>query len=137
MTSVSCLVLVDARGTWLATQRPHGKALGGLWEFPGGKVEQGESPEDALRRELREELHVHVGPLEPLTPVTYDYAFGAIELLPFLARCGERPALVLNEHIRARWLDSAAAQALPWAPADLPVLPEVAARLPAPPEATA
>ncbi len=130
MTSVSCLVLVDARGTWLATQRPHGKTLGGLWEFPGGKVENGESPENALRRELREELHLTVGSLEPLAPVTHCYPFGSIRLLPFLARCRIRPPLVLNEHIRAQWLDADTAQTLPWAPADLPVLAQITARFP-------
>ena len=52
----ACLVLKDQQEAVLATRRPEGKQLGGLWEFPGGKVETGESPEDALRREILEEL---------------------------------------------------------------------------------
>ena len=137
MIRVSCLVLVDSGGAFLAAQRPHEKTLGGLWEFPGGKIEHGESPETALRRELREELHLHVGPLVALSPVTHCYPFGTIRLLPFLARCRTRPQLVLKEHTRARWLDADAAQTLPWAPADLPVLAEFTARFPVAPRPTA
>jgi 8-oxo-dGTP diphosphatase len=60
MLTVSCLILLDSQNKFLATQRPPGKSLDGLWEFPGGKVEEGESPEAALRRELWEELHLGV-----------------------------------------------------------------------------
>ncbi len=82
---VACLVLVDAENRYLATQRPTHKSLGGYWEFPGGKLEAGEGPEEALRRELLEELHLEVGPLDPLTPVDYAYEFGQIRLVPLLA----------------------------------------------------
>ena len=54
--NVVCLVLLNADGAVLATQRPEGKSLGGFWEFPGGKIEPGEPAEDAIRREIREEL---------------------------------------------------------------------------------
>ena len=71
---VAC-ALVDADGRVLIAQRPEGKQLAGLWEFPGGKVEQGETPVEALVRELREELEIEVNPacLAPFVFTTYDY----------------------------------------------------------------
>lgn len=129
MITVSCLILLDSQNAFLATQRPPHKSLGGLWEFPGGKVEKGESPEEALRRELREELHLSVDSLIPLTPVAHHYDFGSIRLIPFLARCEHRPALELVEHSAACWANSESANSLEWAPADLPILAELLSRL--------
>jgi 8-oxo-dGTP diphosphatase len=125
MLTVSCLILLDSQNSFLAAQRPLQKSLGGLWEFPGGKVEVGESPEEALRRELREELHLEVDSLHPLAPVTHRYDFGYIRLIPFLARCVARPALELVEHPAVRWVNTSDAHSLQWAPADLPILGEL------------
>ncbi len=125
MITVSCLILLDAQNAFLATQRPPEKSLGGLWEFPGGKVEDGESPEDALRRELREELHLNVGSLHPLTPVTHQYDFGTNRLIPFLARCDARPKIWLTEHTAFQWVTLEEADRLAWAQADLPILAEL------------
>jgi 8-oxo-dGTP diphosphatase len=66
-------VLCDTSGGILLTQRPAGKHLAGMWEFPGGKCELGEAPQDALRRELREELGIEAGALEPLIAVPWQY----------------------------------------------------------------
>jgi len=85
--TVSCLVLIDSAARLLATQRPADKPLGGLWEFPGGKVEPQESDETDLRREIREELQFEIGALSPLTPVTHAYDFALVTLIPFLSRC--------------------------------------------------
>lgn len=130
MVAVSCLILLDAQKSFLATQRSPTKSLGGLWEFPGGKVEEGESSEAALRRELGEELNLHVDALRPLTPITHHYDFGSIRLIPFLARCDVRPVLQLLEHSAAQWVTGEKATSLEWAPADLPILAELLSLLP-------
>jgi 8-oxo-dGTP diphosphatase len=76
---VAAGALVDAERRVLIAQRPAHKSMGGLWEFPGGKVEAGESPEAALARELKEELDVDIAALSPLTFASHDY--GAFHLL--------------------------------------------------------
>ena len=72
---VSAVALVDSDGLVLLSQRPKEKEMGGLWEFPGGKIEKGETPEKALIRELQEELGISVwnSCLAPLTFASYDY----------------------------------------------------------------
>lgn len=120
--TVVCLVLHDTVGKVLTTRRPVGKRLGLLWEFPGGKVESGESPEQALRREIYEELGIELGKLEQLPEVEYSYQFGSIRLLPFISQCEVRPPLRLTEHEDARWITLNAWNALEWAPADIPVI---------------
>ena len=121
-TDVVCLVLRDLQGRVLATRRPLEKSLGGLWEFPGGKVDPGESPETALRREIREELCVEVTDLSPLATVTHAYDFGVIHLIPYLATCDRHPEIRLTEHTEHRWVLPEEAVSMEWAPADLPVL---------------
>lgn len=125
MITVVCLVLIDKDGALLATQRPHNKHLGLFWEFPGGKVEEGESPEDALRREIQEELGIGVGELKPLPAVTHVYEFGTIRLLPFKSACERHPTLTLAEHVAARWVSATDWQSLEWAPADVPVITDI------------
>jgi 8-oxo-dGTP diphosphatase len=104
---VAAAALIDASGRVLLTQRPQHKQLGGLWEFPGGKVEPGEAPEDALIRELKEELALTVEP-DALDP----YAFASHAYPDF--------HLLMPLYIIARWqgepkLDPNAAQAMVWA----------------------
>lgn len=119
---VACLVLVNDQRRFLTTLRSPHKALGNHWEFPGGKVECDEKPEDALRRELREELHLEVGALEPLPRTTHTYEFAAIQLMPFLSFCQGLPSIHLTEHTAYRWVTMNEAMELQWAPADLPIL---------------
>ncbi|RYD19172.1 MAG: (deoxy)nucleoside triphosphate pyrophosphohydrolase [Verrucomicrobiaceae bacterium] len=124
MTDVVCGVIENAEGLFLACQRPEGKHLGGLWEFPGGKVDAGESPREALARELREELAVEVEVGKALSPVVWDYAGKRIRLLPFLCTItgGELQAL---EHQAMRWCAPTHFESLQWAEADIPILGEI------------
>lgn len=127
MIEVVCGVILDGRGGFLACQRAPGSKLGGLWEFPGGKIDTGESPREALQRELREELGIEtlIGPA--LTPVEWRYDHAVIQLHPFLCKIdrGEPQPL---EHTAIRWCSHAEAADLDWAAADLPVLEELRAR---------
>jgi 8-oxo-dGTP diphosphatase len=124
MVEVVCGVIQNSGGAYLACQRPHGKHLGGLWEFPGGKVDADESPESALIRELREELAVEVEIGTPLNPVVWTYGEKTIRLRPFFCRivAGEMKAL---EHERLLWCLPADFAELSWAAADIPILMEI------------
>ncbi len=73
-------VLIDAEGRFLLTSRPEGKVYAGYWEFPGGKLEPGESVEQALQRELHEELGIRIGAAQPWTTELVDYAHARVRL---------------------------------------------------------
>lgn len=125
---VVCAILRDEQGRVLAAQRPPGKAQAGKWEFPGGKIEPGESPEAALIRELTEELDIvpDVGGAWP--PVRHEAPAFLLELLPFEASArGRSPSA--NEHAELRWISPASPEwlLLDWAEADLPIVHRLAA----------
>lgn len=93
------------------------------WEFPGGKLHEGEAEADCIRREIREELGMEVEPVRRLPDVTHDYGDKHVVLLPFVCRyvSGE---LRLMEHADSRWLKPPELQSLDWCEADLPVVSE-------------
>lgn len=124
MLEVVCGIIEDRSGRFLACRRPAGKHLGGLWEFPGGKVDPGETPRSALARELHEELGVEVDVGEALQPVVWDYGTTVIQLRPFrcVVRCGEPHP---HEHEDIRWCRTDDWESLAWAAADLPILEEL------------
>lgn len=126
MIDVVCGVIEGADGCFLACLRPQGKHLGGLWEFPGGKVDAGESPKAALARELKEELGVLVRVGEPLREVIWHYDGRSIRLLPFFCSIlsGELAAI---EHEELRWCAPEDFDRLAWAAADRPILDEIRA----------
>lgn len=121
---VVAAALVDADGRVLMAQRPEGKTLAGLWEFPGGKVEAGERPEETLIRELAEELGITVK--EPcLAPLTFaSHAYPDFHLLMPLYICRRWEGVPQSREAQAlRWVRPGALRDLPMPPADLPLIP--------------
>ena len=121
---VVAVALVDSDGRVLVSQRPNGKSLAGLWEFPGGKVEPGEGPETALIRELREELAVEVAEacLAPLTFASHAYADMHLLMPLYVCRRWEGSARS-NEGQPLRWLRPRDLRDIPMPPADAPLIP--------------
>lgn len=120
---VTAAALVDADGRVLLQQRPEGKPMAGLWEFPGGKVEAGETPEEALVRELDEELGIRTHQ-SCLTPVTFaSEPLGDRQLLLLLYVCRKWSGVPQLNHASAlKWVRPAEMFALPMPPADLPMI---------------
>ncbi len=121
---VSAVALVDSDGRVLLAKRPEGKAMAGLWEFPGGKVEPGETPEAALIRELREELDVDTEEscLAPLTFASHAYPDFHLLMPLFVCRKWQgtpRP----QEGQTLEWAMPARLRDYPMPPADIPLIP--------------
>lgn len=108
-------------GSILCAQRGPTRSLPGLWEFPGGKIEQGETPSQALRREILEELRCQVDVGEVVTSTTHEYDFGTVTLTTFYCEliAGEPE---LSEHQSVAWLLPAELDSVGWAPADVPAV---------------
>ncbi|GLK78155.1 NTP pyrophosphohydrolase [Methylopila jiangsuensis] len=126
---VAC-ALIDADGRVLLAQRPEGKSLAGLWEFPGGKVEPGERPEQTLIRELAEELGVVVE--EPcLAPLTFaSHRYETFHLLMPLYVCRRWTGIVTGREGQAtRWVRPNALRDHPMPPADEPLIAHLVALL--------
>jgi 8-oxo-dGTP diphosphatase len=121
---VSAVALIDPEGRVLLAQRPPGKSLAGLWEFPGGKVEPGESPEAALIRELKEELGIDTWK-SCLAPLTFaSHAYPEFHLLMPLFACRKWEGIVTpREGQTLAWVRPNALRDYPMPPADLPLIP--------------
>lgn len=121
---VSAVALIDSEGRVLLAQRPEGKSLAGLWEFPGGKVEAGETPEAALIRELKEELGIDTWKscLAPLTFASHSYEDFHLLMPLFACRRWEGIASP-NEGQKLAWVRPQALRDYPMPPADLPLIP--------------
>jgi 8-oxo-dGTP diphosphatase len=120
---VAACALIDADRRVLIAQRPQGKSLAGLWEFPGGKLEPGESPEAALIRELEEELGISTK-TACLAPVSFaSHAYDDVHLLMPLYACrkwqGQPEA---KEHAALKWVNPQALRDYPMPPADQPLI---------------
>ena len=118
---VVAAVIYDERRRVLVTQRPAGKALAGQWEFPGGKLEAGESGAEALRRELGEELGVQLNAARPLFELVHEYAERHVELSVWVVDefAGVPTGL---EGQKLRWVPPSELRSMPLLPADLPIV---------------
>lgn len=120
---VVCAVIADATGRVLLAQRPPHKHLGRKWEFPGGKVESGETSEQAVIREITEELGCTIVITGALPSFTHDYGAVVIEMIPFLCALapGSNPPHP-HEHTALAWVPVNALKTYDLAPADWPVV---------------
>ena len=123
VVNVAACALVDADGRVLVTQRPQGKAMAGLWEFPGGKVEDDEAPEAALVREMAEELGVEIGP-RCLTPLGFaSHAYEDFHLVMLLYACRRWEGIATGREGQAlRWVHPRDLRKLEMPPADKPLI---------------
>ncbi len=123
---VVAAALIDADGRVLLSQRPKGKALVGLWEFPGGKIDANERPEDALIRELREELGIVVKTpcLAPLTFASHAYEDFHLLMQLYVCRKWEGMAEPLDGQA-LKWVRPKDMRAYPMPPADEPLIPHL------------
>ncbi len=123
---VAAVALIDADGRVLISQRPEGKSLAGLWEFPGGKVEAGERPEAALIRELKEELDIDVAEscLAPLTFASHAYADFHLLMPLYVCRRWQGTMQAL-EGQEVKWVRAKALRDHAMPPADLPLIPHL------------
>jgi len=121
---VAACALIDVDGRVLIAQRPDDKAMAGLWEFPGGKVEENERPEDALIRELKEELAISVQEacLAPLTFASHRYEDFALLMPLYICRRWDGTPIA-KEHRALRWVKPRNLANYRMPPADIPLIP--------------
>lgn len=116
---VGAVIVKD--GKILCAQRGPNKSLPYKWEFPGGKIEKGELPEDALRREIEEEMKCKIQVEDKVEYTRYEYDFGIVHLTTFICYLAEGTP-ELTEHVNIKWLYPQELPSLDWAPADVPAI---------------
>ncbi|RUS45747.1 (deoxy)nucleoside triphosphate pyrophosphohydrolase [Cohnella sp. AR92] len=126
MLEVAAAVIENDQGLVLVARRKEGKSQAGLWEFPGGKLEAGESPEDCLRRELREEMGIDILPYERVGSNVHDYGAVTICLMAYRAKW-LGGSIVLTDHDACCWAKREELTSFEWAPADIPIVEKLLA----------
>lgn len=116
--------VLERDGLILAAQRSNTMSLPGMWEFPGGKIEAGESPEQALRRELSEELHCLAEVGAHVETTEHDYDFGTVILSTYYCTLTEGEP-ELTEHSAIAWVATSDLMNYNWAPADIPAVHKI------------
>ncbi|AZT91993.1 (deoxy)nucleoside triphosphate pyrophosphohydrolase [Brevibacterium aurantiacum] len=118
--------VVTNDGKILSARRSESMSLPGMWEFPGGKVEPGETPRAALVREMQEELLCTVEIGDQVASTRYEYDFGFVTLTTFYATLVEGEPQ-LTEHSEIRWIEAVDLDSVEWAPADIPAVETIMA----------
>ncbi len=119
---VTCAI-VNIKGKTLVVQRSKEMKLHLKWEFPGGKIEPGESEEECIRREIKEELNIEIEIIKRLSPSRFNYGSFSIQLIPFLAEL-VKGEIVLKEHAQYLLLNKDELSELDWAEADILIVHE-------------
>lgn len=123
MLQVTCAILLKDDKI-LICQRAASMKLALKWEFPGGKIEEGESKQECLSREIKEELGIDITILEELSSVTHHYPDFSICLFPFLCQTSN-PKLKVKEHAQVKWVRLEELEQYDWAAADIPIVKEL------------
>ncbi|MEJ8802316.1 (deoxy)nucleoside triphosphate pyrophosphohydrolase [Pontibacter sp. H249] len=113
--------IIEKDGLVLITQRSKSMSQPLLWEFPGGKLEVGETEQDCLVREIKEELCISVTPQHKLKPVLHTYPDKIVELIPYICTFN-RGTISLQEHLKYEWATPDKLRSYIWCPADIPVV---------------
>ncbi len=124
--NVVAAVIID-KGKVFATQRGYGEYKD-WWEFPGGKIEEGEKPEEALKREILEELDTKIDVIKLIDTIEYDYPTFHLSMECYYSII-DRGNLVLKEHEKSKWLNKAELKSVNWLPADLKLLDKLSSYL--------
>ena len=127
MTEVTCAIIIEKEKV-LITQRSEQMPHPFKWEFPGGKVKDGESPEYSIKREIMEELGLKIAVQQLLNSVKHDYGTHSIKLIPFICSVTEGEIL-LSEHKSFRWILVADMDSVDWLDADVGVVKDLKERL--------
>lgn len=114
--------LIMCNGLLLIAQRKHGKSLEYKWEFPGGKLEEGETLEECLTREMMEEMQLKITVGKHFMDSSYDYDFGTIILHAYWATCKNQNVPVVLEHEQYKWVKPEDLSNYDFAPADKPII---------------
>ncbi len=115
--------IIEEKGMILAAQRGINQSNAGLWEFPGGKVHSGETAEQALKREIREELTVEINIVKQLEAVSYRYPWIFIKLIPFVCSINQGEPVAI-EHAQVSFFNRNDCGKILWSPADIKVMEE-------------
>ncbi|MCS7019086.1 MAG: (deoxy)nucleoside triphosphate pyrophosphohydrolase [Cytophagales bacterium] len=118
---VACAI-IEHQGQVLAARRKKHHSQGGLWEFPGGKLNQGETPEQCLIREIMEELGANIRIVARLPDCLYHYPALSVCLMPFVCQAEQAAIFQAIEHDAIQWCTKEELLGLDWCPADVPVL---------------
>ena len=116
---VTCAIIIRS-GKILVTQRGQQMARPGKWEFPGGKIENGETTEECIKREIKEELNLDINVIQWINPVSHCYPDIGINLIPCIAEI-ESGEIKLNEHSKFDWITKDDFAGLDWSTADISV----------------